>query len=161
MRTFALLVLLLPLGLSSQVVLRQTLSIGGSSGISNSAQGKYSIQQSIGQLSVINTFSAENKILRQGFLQPLKWGLPGNNPNELEMLVYPNPFVSSVVVNLENTDNDKIGMFLFDITGRLLLTDDYENNTQLVVPLEHLSKGVYFLKLQVGQHENIKQLIKQ
>lgn len=161
MRTFLLLLFLMPLGLSSQVVLRQTLSVGGSSGISNSGQGNYFIQQSIGQLSVINTFSVENKTLRQGFLQPLRRGVLGNNPNELEMVVYPNPFVSGVVVDLENTDNDKIGMSLFDITGRLLVTDDYENNTQLVVPLEHLSKGVYFLKLQVGQQENIKQLIKQ
>jgi len=161
MRTFLLLLFLMPMGLSSQVVLRQTLSVGGSSGISNSGEGKYFIQQSVGQLSVINTFSVENKILRQGFLQPLRRGVLGNNPNELEMVVYPNPCVSGVVVDLENTDNDKIGMSLFDITGRLLVTDNYENNTQLVVPLEHLSKGVYFLKLQVGQQESIKQLIKQ
>ncbi len=161
MKTFLLLLFLMPLGLSSQVVLRQTLSVGGSSGISNSGQGNYFIQQSIGQLSVINTFSVENKILRQGFLQPLRRGVLGNNPNELEMVVYPNPFFNAVVVNLENTNDDKIDMFLYDITGRLLVTDNYENNTQLVVPLEHLSKGVYFLRLQVGQQENIKQLIKQ
>ncbi|MFX0556908.1 T9SS type A sorting domain-containing protein [Maribacter sp. CXY002] len=161
MRTILLVFLLVPLGLCSQALLRQTLSVGGTSGMVTSGQGNYFLQESIGQLSVINTFTVENKSLRQGFLQQLRLGVLGSNPNILEMVVYPNPFVNGVVVNLENTEADVIGMFLYDITGRLILNDVYDNNTQLAIPLENLSKGAYFIRLQVGEQENIKQVIKQ
>ncbi|NJB70012.1 hypothetical protein GGR42_000474 [Saonia flava] len=161
MKKFLLALLLFSLYGHSQVLVRQTLGVSGNSKRVTSTQGNYFLQQSIGQTSVINTFATENKTLRQGFLQILRPGVIGSNPNELEMIVYPNSFIDGVVVNLENTEDENVDVFLFDMTGRLILHQIRENSTQITVPLENLSRGVYFFKLQVGQQHSIRQLIKQ
>ena len=145
---------------NSQSLKRQTLSSAGNSQIVQNITGSYFLLQSIGQSSVIRTFVANENELRQGFIQPLLAIVLGGDPNNLEVIVYPNPFIDGVLVNLENGLNATIEMQLFDITGRLLMSNSFEEDTQLSIPLVNLSQGSYFLKLQAGRQQQVTQLLK-
>lgn len=144
----------------SQEIKRQMLASAGSSQLVESVAGNYFIQQSIGQQSVIGAFTAENNELRQGYIQPLPAIVIGGNPNSLEVLVYPNPFTTGVVVALEQGLEEEIITELFDMSGRLVLSAKYEANPQLAIPLVGLSQGAYFLRLSSEGRKVVKQLLK-
>lgn len=144
----------------SQELKRQMLASAGSSQLVESVAGNFFIQQSVGQHSVIGTITAENNELRQGYIQPLPTLLVGGDPNSLEVLVYPNPFTSGVVVAFEQGLEEEITTELFDISGRLVQSATYEVKPQLAIPLAGLSQGAYFLRLSSEGRKVVKQLLK-
>ncbi len=77
--------------------------------------------------------------------------------NELENMssvsIYPNP--AGKVLFVEGNDNE-IEYQISDITGKLQLTGKTQNS----VPIENLSKGVYFLKIIDGRKETNLKFIK-
>lgn len=162
MHTLLLLVLIIFSNvLTAQSLKRQTLGIVGTSALVNVSSKSYFLQQSIGQNSVIGSFETDNIRLQQGFIQPLKAiFFKEGNPNELEVIVYPNPFVNGIVVTINDALEEQTAMYLFDIQGRLLVQNKYEASNQLVIPLEFLSQGAYFLRLQSGQKQQTVQLLK-
>ncbi|KPM33373.1 Hypothetical protein I595_276 [Croceitalea dokdonensis DOKDO 023] len=145
---------------NSQSLKRQTLASAGNSQPVQTSTGSYFLLQSIGQLGVINTFEANENELRQGFVQPLPAIVLGGDPNDLEILVYPNPFVDGVIVNLENGLEGEIQMQLFDISGRLVVADSFGQTSQLSIPLTNLSQGSYFMRLSAGGQQRVTQLLK-
>lgn len=148
--------------LTAQSLKRQTLGVIGNSTVVNVNTKSYFLQQSIGQNSVIGSFEIDDIRLQQGFIQPLQAiFFKEGKPNELEVIVYPNPFVNGVVVIINDALEEQIAMYLFDIQGRLLVQDKYETSNQLVIPLDFLSQGAYFLRLQSGQKQQTVQLLKQ
>ncbi len=162
MKTVILLLFLIFIqGMRSQELKRQMLSAAGGSQLVASVTGDYFIHQNIGQQSVIGTYRAENKELRQGFVQPLPAIVLGGDPNDLEIVVYPNPFTNGVVVNLEQGLEKEIQIKVFDFSGRLVQANVFEANSQLTVPLIGLSQGAYFLRLSSGDQQTVKQLLKQ
>lgn len=144
----------------AQTLKRQTLSAAGNSNLVVVGQGSFFLQQSVGQNSVINTYVESNHSLRQGFIQPLPAIVLGGDPNELEVVVYPNPFVNGVVVNLEPSNEERVEMQLFDISGRLILQNSYAANTQLQIPLYNLAEGSYLMTLKMGRQYATHQLLK-
>lgn len=147
--------------LTAQSLKRQTLGVIGTSTLVNVNTKSYFLQQSIGQNSVIGSFETANIRLQQGFIQPLQAiFFKEDNTNELEVIVYPNPFVDGVVVIINDALQEQIAMYLFDVQGRLLVQNNYETSNQLVIPLDFLSQGAYFLRLQSGQKQKTVQLLK-
>ncbi|MEL7269482.1 MAG: T9SS type A sorting domain-containing protein [Bacteroidota bacterium] len=147
-------------GIQAQQLKRQMLSAAGSSQLVTNAAGSYFIQQSVGQHSVIGTYTVDNQKLRQGYIQPLPAIVLGGNPNDLEIVVFPNPFTEGVVVNLEQGLENDIKVELFDASGRLIKSDTYDATNQLTLPLTGLSQGSYFLQLSSGRQQAVKQLLK-
>jgi hypothetical protein len=160
MRLFYLVLFIFPLVCQSQVPKRQTLAAAGNSQLVQQPTGTYFIYQSIGQTGVIGNFNVEQTQLRQGYIQPLPAIVLGGDPNALEVVVFPNPFLEGVQVTLENGLGDAVEMQLFDASGRLILQDTYEPTNQLRISLPQLSQGNYFLKLVSGRQQATKQLIK-
>ena len=154
------LLFLIPLLTTSQTLKRQTLALAGNSQLVETNAGNYFLQHSIGQHGIINTFSAEANTLRQGYIQPLPAIVLGGDANELEVVVYPNPFVNGVVVTVEQGIEEDIAMELFDIGGRLISTQRFDSDNQLEIPLFGLPQGAYFLKLTTGRQQTVKQLLK-
>ena len=148
------------LSANSQELRRQMLAAAGSSQQIESVSGNFFIQQSVGQHSVIGAFTAENNELRQGYIQPLPIVVIGSDPNSLEVLVYPNPFINGVLVTLEQGLEAEITTSLFDMNGRLVKSAKYEANAQLAIPLAGLSQGAYFLCLSSEGRRVVKQLLK-
>ena len=160
MRLILLVLFIFPLVCQSQVPKRQTLAAAGNSQLVQQPTGTYFIYQSIGQTGVIGTFGENQTQLRQGYIQPLPAIVLGGDPNALEVVVFPNPFVEGVQVTLENGVGDAVEIQLFDASGRLILQDTYEPTNQLRISLPQLSQGNYFLKLVSGRQQATKQLIK-
>ena len=160
MRLILLVLFIFPLVCQSQVPKRQTLAAAGNSQLVQQPTGSYFIYQSIGQTGVIGTFGENQTQLRQGYIQPLPAIVLGGDPNALEVVVFPNPFVEGVQVTLENGLGDAVEIQLFDASGRLILQDTYEPTNQLRISLPQLSQGNYFLKLVLGRQQATKQLIK-
>lgn len=147
-------------GILAQELKRQMLSAAGGSQLVTTMAGDYFIQQSIGQQTVIGSYTVENNQLRQGFIQSLPAIVLGGDPNGLEVVVYPNPFTNGVVVNLEQGLEDAIEVEVFDFSGRLVQNTSFEANSQLTIPLYGLSQGAYFMRLRSGEQQIVKQLLK-
>ncbi len=132
-------------------LLRQTLSSSGSSsnGIING--GSKLIQQSIGQSSMIGTYTSQNKIVRQGFIQPGTSTRTSKAPVELNALVYPNPFSESIYVQLNEALEGAAQISIYDLSGRLIENNQINASGLIILEKLNLENGFYLLKIQIGQ----------
>jgi len=78
--------------------------------------------------------------------------------NNLEVLVYPNPFDESISLELnENSSNEKVFVNIFDITGKLVQELIFERDELNYVKIgSDLVSGSY--QVRVSQGENMKML---
>lgn len=160
MKALFLLLLLVPFYAHAQTLVRQTLAQAGSGRLVEAGGRSYFLLQSVGQGSVAGTYTAGNASVRQGYIQPLPSLLLGGDPDGLTALVWPNPFVNGVIARLESGLEQEVLVQVFDISGRLVQRMAYLPDTQLAVPLQNLSQGVYFIRFLSGQKSITRQLIK-
>ena len=76
-----------------------------------------------------------------------------------QLMVYPNPFNKEFTIDM-NVSAGKYTVMLTDLNGKVIINNNIETiegNTQMVVPSESLSQGVYILSI-VGN--NFKQTTK-
>jgi len=66
--------------------------------------------------------------------------------------VYPNPASKEITLEVENYNNENLSYRLFDINGKLLLTDNLTDN-QTRIPLNNLASANYLLKVTNGNKE--------
>lgn len=78
---------------------------------------------------------------------------------------YPNPFDDQVNVSLDLTDKSQVNVKLYDMVGKVQKAKDLGNlnpgSTDFRLNTSSLSKGVYFLKMQIGDDQESKKVIKQ
>jgi hypothetical protein len=129
----------------------QTINIGG--GTNNDPSSYYRYEWSIGEASVIQTFSSATLIVTAGVLQP------GTNTNTVntsdqwglnEIKVFPNPVVTQLEVNIISPQKGRITMLLYDASGRLMGTKelDYSGIGQITKwNFAGYSAGHYTLKV--------------
>lgn len=82
------------------------------------------------------------------------------NKEDKDLVVYPNPVTNyKVTVNLDNAA-EKISFSLYSITGQKVYSEiaGYASSVSISLP-QHLSKGMYFLKIKNGMNEVIKSII--
>ncbi|WP_264561810.1 T9SS type A sorting domain-containing protein [Flavobacterium sp. N2155] len=73
--------------------------------------------------------------------------------------LYPNP--ASNVVNITNAENMQIQQItVYDVAGKQLSTQTYNNETDIQLNVEHLASGTYMLHLQTNQGTAVKKLVK-
>lgn len=82
-----------------------------------------------------------------------------DKPNNMEFTLQPNPTMGNVTVNLsKNTGNELIE--LIDYTGKVVLSEKMNAATK-TIDLNHLSNGIYFVKVIAGNEVKVEKLIKQ
>lgn len=160
MKHIVLCALLTTWGIQSQGLVRQTLGSVGSSLSTNIDTESYFLWQSIGQRSVIATFTAGQNQLRQGFIQPLGPPALGETPFALALTFYPNPFIDQINIDLEQEPLEGISVSLFDMMGRQVLSREYDTALRITVDTRTISAGGYLLTVKSGALRNVKQLIK-
>ena len=163
MKTFALFIIALLSSsfLFGQSMMKQTLSINGSSEFVYANNKSYFIHQSIGQASVINTFESNNYQLRQGFLQPIKAALINSGfDTEIDVFVYPNPFQENINLDFQETMFDEITISLYHITGQLIHQQTYDPSESLSLQYYNLAAGAYVLRGQMRAQTFSIKLIK-
>jgi len=73
--------------------------------------------------------------------------------------LYPNPATN--VVNITNNENMQVQQVtVYDIAGKQLNTQTFNNETQIQLNVENLANGTYMLHLQTAQGTAVKKLVK-
>jgi hypothetical protein len=85
--------------------------------------------------------------------------------NSLENIqLYPNPFNDFITIKgLHKKTAESVNYKLYDLLGSCLINhkvDKKDITNELKIPLNNLTKGVYFLKVEIGEHNSIKKIIK-
>ncbi len=118
------------------------------------------IKQTIGQQSVIGNFTADNIFVGQGFLQG-NFAKKAISSTSIEVLTYPNPFVSTMNFQFSAAIATPIDIKLYDVVGRVVYTakTSIENN---VLSIDHLvlPDGSYIISLKAQNLNYTTSLIK-
>ncbi len=73
--------------------------------------------------------------------------------------MYPNPATN--VVNITNSENVLVNQItVYDIAGKQLSTQSFNNQTEIQLNVENLSSGTYMLHLQTNEGIAVKKLVK-
>ena len=74
--------------------------------------------------------------------------------NEYDLIVFPNPTQNGITIDFQNY-NGKIKSILFDLDGKVVLYEE-EN----YIDLKHLSNGMYYLRISIGNEVYFRKVIK-
>jgi subtilisin family serine protease len=85
--------------------------------------------------------------------------------NESLLYVYPNPFKNNLSIDILDTAGETVRVELISMTGELIFTKMLElqsgSNTHTFNKLNHLVKGVYFLRVVSNDRVAVRRIIKQ
>lgn len=70
--------------------------------------------------------------------------------------LHPNPIKNSQLLNISNLKNDNFDLFIYDITGKMVIKKLISNNRSLKVNISNLNQGIYLVKL-VSDKKSITQ----
>ena len=147
----------------STAVFAQTSGVKRATISSSIGSSKY--PQSIGQSSVVIGLSrVQSHDLLQGFLAP-DFPIFSRTRETLELIrlqAYPNPFTSQLKLKLDRSYPYPLQLQLFSIAGLSVWSCELPANTKELTldQLEHLSVGVYLLRLYTTQQVFTQTLIK-
>ena len=94
------------------------------------SNGIGSLSYTVGEMTMVQTFSANGNILTQGFQQPTDnvTGLIDFTKDDFgSFVVYPNPAVDNVWFGLQLPESGKVSIALFDVLGQKV-ADVYNSN---------------------------------
>jgi hypothetical protein len=137
-------IVLSPALFAQQVVATSGGTLGNSNG---------SMSYTIGE-GVAATLSKGNTTLTQGFHQTSISVIPGPRLKETDFTisVYPNPTSDMVTVKVDKEDVSGLHFQLFDMNGKLL-KQEILLGRETAVSVNHLSNGIYLLRVQDGSRE--------
>lgn len=118
------------------------------------------IKQTIGQQSVIGNYVGENIFVGQGFLQG-NFAKKAISLTTIEVLTYPNPFVSTLNFQFSAAITTPIDIKLYDVVGRVVYSakTSIENNVLSIDNLA-LPDGSYIISLKAQNLNYTTSLIK-
>lgn len=139
-------------------IIRSNLGSSGASQTVTTSKGTYSISQSVGQSSVIGTYTNNSYFLLQGYQQP--WhkinGIKAS-ANEILAKVHPNPFQQSIHIAFSTSMQQPITAKIFDVHGKMIYHKEFPPAQYLEISLTEAASGSYFLKIiSNSQHFNAK-----
>lgn len=153
-----LLTLTLYPSLSAQKLRNDVVSaLGGSNQVGNF---NLIMQQSIGQATVIGSFTYAKTILAQGFLSGIR-PVQINSDIPFDVVVYPNSFSSTITFKFIQTNRAQTYFSIYDLNGKRVYYKQsipIENEVQL--NLEQLKAGVYLTFIQSGNRIIHKRILK-
>ena len=147
--------------LFAQNTQRNSLGISGDATKVTVGENTYYVSQSIGQSSVIGTFTNNSNTILQGFQQPpiqVKNNL--NKNNSLNVVVYPNPINTYVTIIFSELSNTVVNTVLYDVTGREVYLKSQDSTSTFQVDMSLFSSGIYLLKIISGDKYFTARLIK-
>ncbi|RNC86803.1 MAG: T9SS C-terminal target domain-containing protein [Winogradskyella sp.] len=129
-------------------IMKSNIGSAGSSQKVVTTSGTYSVSQSIGQSSVIGTYSRRGYYLLQGYQQPLEFRTSNiDYDTNLQAVVYPNPVDNKVTVQFNESIEDQFVIRIFDINGRLIYDREFSPIQSLEVYLDDISDGTYLMRV--------------
>lgn len=147
---------------ATRYIIRSTLGINGLSKIITTNSGTYIFRQSIGQSSVIGTYSKGNYTIRQGFLQPIisRKIVQSISKDYLKPTLYPNPFSESISISFDEIIVDDMFVEVYNISGKILFSRKYSASQLITFSLNYINGGQYIIKITSGNKQFVSKLIK-
>ena len=131
-------------------------SVVSSSGDSYS-NGNIIMDYTLGEI-VVETHTNSTTILTQGFHQGvLKVNTEVVNIG-IKTKVYPNPTTNFLIVELEENVNADI--LVYDINGKLVIKDRFNDEQQKQLDFSFLKQGNYLLHINIADKESVYQINK-
>lgn len=130
----------------SQEIARSTVGVSGGTTVLENGEKSLLVQHSIGQSSVIGTFTSQKHAVRQGFIQPpieVKQLLI--DESSLNATIYPNPFSSTLQIVFNEVIDESLSILVYDIQGRVVFDKIAPPEKEVSLDLEHLSSASYVL----------------
>ena len=126
--------------------------IASTGGFSSNANG--SLSYTVGEMTMVQTFSANNNILTQGFQQPndMTVGLLEITQDDFgSFVMYPNPAVDNTTFGFQMPEAGRVTIALYDVLGQKV-SDVYAANYESgkitgQANVASLSAAVYFMTL--------------
>lgn len=96
---------------------------------------------------IIETFTGSNNMLTQGFQQSSYLATPIQESmnEEYSFSIYPNPASSFVSICTDSKGMKKLRADMFDLSGRMLYSEAFENNLQM--NLSGYANSSYFIRI--------------
>jgi hypothetical protein len=142
------------------VLIRSTLSAGTPSGSVFFNRSKIYSLQSIGQASVIGSFSKSKLILRQGFLQPDEFREIRTEPVKLKADIYPNPFLNSFTISFVEEIKDNLTVTLYSINGVFSYSGKFAPLQKITINPGAIPPGLYIIIVWNGKQQYTSGVIK-
>ncbi len=111
-----------------------------------------SLTFSIGEVVIETISQGELYYLTQGFCQANLMIIPIPPGLDYEVLAYPKPAKDFVILKINNNDLSNLSYLLYDIDGRLLISNQITSN-ESSIPFSSLVPAIYSLKIIDNQIE--------
>lgn len=120
------------------------------------------IRQSIGQQSIIGTYTNNQLRVEQGFQQSaLKMSTNATLANDIKITVYPNPFKDMINFQFSKPINETVNVTIFDVLGRTVYNkENTVSDTTLTIYNLNLADGEYIVKVATKNYYYTINLIK-
>ncbi len=82
----------------------------------------------------------------------------GNRKENLPLAVYPNPVTDKLF--LENQTEERLGVELFDMSGKHLSSVKIADTEKVSLPVNAWQAGLYFLKINDGRQMHVQRFVK-
>lgn len=150
---------MLSIGANAQELHHQMLSSQGYTIVSETG---ITVRQSIGQQSVIGTFTSNQLRVEQGYQQSmLKMSTNAIMGNDIKITVYPNTFKDMINFQFSKPINGVVNISIFDVLGRTVYSKEHHiSDSSLAINNLHFADGKYIAKVTLKNHYYIINLIK-
>lgn len=74
--------------------------------------------------------------------------------------VYPNPFTSTLIIDLTSIMNEQVKIEIYDLSGKLLMTGNNGQNSIVSIDMHHLSIGMYQVKMITNSAQTFRRITK-
>ena len=120
------------------------------------------VRQSIGQQSVIGSYSNNQIRVEQGFQQSaLKMSTNATLANDIKITVYPNPFINRINFQFSKPLNENVSITFFDVLGRIIYAKESSlNETTLTLNDLNFADGKYIVKVATKNYYYTLNLLK-
>lgn len=109
------------------------------------------LSTTVGEMSMVQTFSSGSVILTQGFQQAFDFGVGiHESPATYAFSLYPNPTTGNVVLQIPEGISGDVDLLLFDAVGQLVWQKSFgvlSGGSTAALSLESLAEGSYFIAL--------------
>jgi len=137
--------------------------VASSGGFYSNSAGMLST--TIGEMTMVNTFTSSTNILTQGFQQVIDMSVnvSEHQRHQFEIAVYPNPVATELSLSIQCDQRQPCKVTFIDIIGNLAKAASYIASPGLSVykmDVSNLAAGVYLLKVDAGESSKAIRFIK-
>jgi|SRR6185436_7777142 len=110
------------------------------------------LSSTIGEMSMVKTFTSANGILNQGFQQVYDFNIGIDESSNNLFALYPNPTAGDVMIR-SNGFRGAVDANVYDVTGKLILEESgvfTPGAEAMTIHLSGFADGIYFLELRTA-----------